>query len=419
MIINVYFCQKVIALTIFSVSDINNYIKNLFDKDGVLNSIFIRGEISNFKRHHSGHCYFTLKDAESMLRSVMFRSRAQFVKFVPRDGLKVIAGGKLTVFERDGQYQMYVDQLIPDGMGELSLAFEQLKEKLAQEGLFEEGQKRPLPLLPKAVGIVTSPTGAAIRDIVTVAKRRHPSVSLLFCPVQVQGTEAPPQIVQAIQTINNHGKVDVMIVGRGGGSLEELWAFNDERVVRAIHASKVPVVSAVGHETDFTLADFAADVRAATPSQAAELAVPDVRELIRYIITLSGMLETGARRGIEIKKQYVKQLRESRLFNRPQDMLVAQQQTVDVLVSNLYHLQKKMFTDKQHRFQIAAEKLAILSPLSVLARGYSISRNDTGEVLYSASETKIDQYVEVILSKGKIGAKVIEIEEENNVKQTF
>lgn len=406
-------------MSIVSVSEANKYIKKLFDEDGVLRSIFIRGEISNFKKHHSGHCYFTLKDSEAMIRAVMFRSRAQFVKFLPKDGQKVIAGGNIAVFERDGQYQLYVEQLIPDGIGELSLAFAQLKEKLTAEGLFDTGRKKELPFFPSAVGIITSPTGAAVRDIITVSKRRNPGVALILYPVQVQGAEAPEQVVQALQAFNRLQSVEVIIVGRGGGSLEELWAFNDERVVRAIAASAIPVVSAVGHETDVTLADFAADKRAATPSQAAELVVPDVRELQRYIMTLKTMLTAHMKRIVRTRCDYINQLRAGRAFNRPRDILQSKQQTVDLLLSRLHHTEKKIFAQKQYRFQIAAEKLSMLSPLSVLARGYSIARNDDGKIIYDAQEAQPGQRLEIILSRGKLDVSVVNIEEENNVNSAF
>lgn len=406
-------------MSIVSVSEANKYIKKLFDEDGVLRSIFIRGEVSNFKKHYSGHCYFTLKDSEAMIRAVMFRSKAQFVKFLPKDGQKVIAGGNIAVFERDGQYQLYVEQLIPDGIGELSLAFEQLKEKLATEGLFDAGRKKELPLFPSAVGIITSPTGAAVRDIITVSKRRNPGIALVLYPVQVQGTEAPEQIVQALRAFNRLQSVDVIIVGRGGGSLEELWAFNDERVIRAIVDSEIPVVSAVGHETDITLADFAADKRAATPSQAAELVVPDVRELQRYIMALKTMLVTHIRRSVETRRDYVNHLRSGREFNRPRDILQSKQQTVDLLLSRLHHAEKKMISQQQYRFQLAAEKLSMLSPLSVLARGYSIARDDNGRIIYGAQQAQAGQRLEIILSKGKLDVSVVKTEEEHNVNSTF
>ena len=354
-----------------------------------------------------------------MIRVVMFKSRAQFVKFVPKDGQKVIAGGSIAVFERDGQYQLYAEQLIPDGIGELSLAFEQLREKLAAEGLFEETRKKELPFFPGEIGIITSPTGAAIRDIITVAKRRNPGISLVLYPVKVQGAEAPEQIVRAIQTFNNLRSVDILIVGRGGGGIEELWAFNDESVVRAIASSAIPVISAVGHETDVTLADFAADRRAATPSQAAELAVPDVKELQRYIKALQEMLESNAHNLVANRRAYVSQLRESRAFNRPLDMLHSRYQTVDLLINRMQYSQTKRFTEKQHRFQVAAEKLSALSPLAVLSRGYSITRNCLGKVIRNAADTKAGDQLEVILNNGKLSVSVIGTEGDISVESTI
>ena len=239
-----------------SVTELTSYIRQLFDGDSLLNRVRVRGELSNFRRHHSGHCYFTLKDSGASLRCVMFRSRAQLLRFEPNDGARVRIAGHVSIYERDGTYQLYVDSMTADGLGDLSVAFAKLREKLLAEGLFEESRKKPLPLLPRAVGIVTSPTGAAIRDILTVAKRRHPGIPILLAPVQVQGDEAPEQIVRGIQLLDRSGRVDVIVIGRGGGSIEELWAFNDERVVRAVAAATTPVVSAVGHQTEVPLSDF-------------------------------------------------------------------------------------------------------------------------------------------------------------------
>lgn len=399
-------------MNILSVGMVTRHIKTLFERDAVLADVLVRGEISNFKRHYSGHCYFTLKDSEATLRAVMFRGRAQMVRFEPKDGMKVIAGGQVSVFERDGQYQLYVDQLIPEGVGELSLAFAQLKDKLAAEGLFDEGRKRPLPLLPKAVGIVTSPTGAAVRDIITVAKRRHPGVELVLFPVQVQGPEAPGQIARALATLNRLGGVDVIIVGRGGGSIEELWAFNDEGVVRAIAASTIPVVSAVGHQTDYTLADFAADRRAATPSQAAELVVPDVRELDKYVRTLRGMLETYTRGLAAAQRRRLDRCLTSRVFERPEQLLAARRQTVDMLIGRLQQALKGTVLAKQHALRLAAGQLAMLDPLAVLARGYSITRTPEGRVVRQAADTAAGQFLEVILGRGRLDVQVIWAEEE-------
>ncbi len=399
-------------MNILSVGAVTRYIRALFDQDGTLADVLVRGEISNFKRHYSGHCYFTLKDSEATLRAVMFRGRAQLVRFEPKDGMKVVAGGQISVFERDGQYQLYVDQLIPEGVGELSLAFAQLKDKLAAEGLFDDDRKRPLPLLPGAVGIVTSPTGAAVRDVITVAKRRHPGVQLILVPVQVQGPEAPGQIVQAIKTLNRLRQTDVIIVGRGGGSMEELWAFNDEAVVRAIAASAIPVVSAVGHQTDYTLADFAADRRAATPSQAAELVVPDVRELDKYVRTLSGMLETHARGLLAAGRRRLDQCLASRLFAKPELLFAVKRQTVDIYIQRLEQALRTTVTARQHRFRVAAEKLAMLDPLAVLARGYSITRTPDGRVVRRAAGVEAGQFLEVVLGQGRLDVQVIWAEEE-------
>ncbi|HAK74308.1 MAG TPA: exodeoxyribonuclease VII large subunit [Sporomusaceae bacterium] len=393
-------------MQIFSIGDVTRYIKHILDKDRTLNSIYVRGEISNFKRHYSGHCYFTLKDSDATIKTVMFRSRSQLLKFEPRDGMKVVVGGTVTVFERDGQYQLYADHMVPEGVGELSLAYEQLKEKLTAEGLFAQTRKKSLPVLPRAVGIITSPTGAAVRDIITVAKRRHPSIALVLFPVQVQGGEAPGQIVDALQVFNEYNQVDVIIVGRGGGSLEELWAFNDEKVVRAIAASKIPVVSAVGHETDFTLADFVADLRAATPSQAAEIVVPDIYELSRYVRTLENLMGTHIQAIVKEKRRSVLELRQSTALQRPMDLLAAKQQQVDLLQQRLIQITELQLTAKKHAFSIQAEKLAMLNPLSVLARGYSITRTKEGQVVSDASQVEPDQEIEILLSQGILSARV-------------
>jgi len=394
------------------VTEITRYIKDVFDHNRTLKSVYIRGEISNFKRHYSGHCYFTLKDSGATIKAVMFKSKAQFVKFEPVDGLKVVAGGYVTIFERDGQYQLYVEQLLPEGVGELSLAFAQLKEKLAAEGLFDDARKQQLPLLPKRVGVITSPTGAALRDIVSVAKRRHPGVQLCLIPVQVQGQEAPRQIANALNLFNRLYQVDVIIVGRGGGSIEELWSFNDEAVVRSIAQSNIPVVSAVGHQTDYTLADFAADVRAATPSQAAELVVPDARELYRYVVSIKNLLESSVRNHIQNKKSRLEQNIQSRVLTRPQEIIDAKRQSVDSSLQRLIEIAKKAVVAKQHQFNLAAEKLAMLNPLAVLARGYGIIRTQDGHVINKVTEVVHGQNLEVVLRDGSINIEVISVKEE-------
>lgn len=398
-------------MNIVSVSEITKYIKQLFESDAKVASVLIRGEISNFKKHYSGHCYFTLKDSNATIRAVMFKSRAQFLKFEPRDGMKVIAGGQITIFERDGQYQLYAVQLVPEGIGELSMAFAQLKEKLEAEGLFNDEHKQTLPMLPKTVGIVTSPTGAVLRDIITVSKRRHPGILLKLYPVQVQGPDAPLQIVHGIEVFNKLCNVDVIIIGRGGGSIEELWAFNDERVIRAIAASKIPIVSAVGHQTDYTLADFVADRRAATPSQAAEFVVPDVRELYKYVSTLKSMLESNARGVLKNHRMRLEQSTRSRVFKYPYENLAIKQQLVDNLLQNLQQIMKKMVIEKQHGFKIMAEKLSMLNPLAVLARGYGIVRTNDGQLVNNVTALQPGKRIEIVLNEGLIDAEIIRVQE--------
>ena len=398
-------------MNIFSVSEITKYIKRIFEYDPTVTNLLVRGEISNFKHHFSGHFYFTLKDSNATIKAVMFKSRAQFLKFEPKDGMKVIVGGQNSVYERDGQYQLYVKQLVPDGIGELSLAFAQLKEKLENEGLFADERKKPLPMLPEAVGIVTSATGAVLRDIISVSKRRHPAVTLILYPVLVQGSEAPMQIVHAIEVFNKLGKVDVIIVGRGGGSIEDLWSFNDERVVRAIAASVIPIVSAVGHQTDYTLTDFVADSRAATPSQAAEIVVPDVRELIKYIITLKNMLLNNAYNLLKNKRLLVQQSATSRVLQYPYEFITNRQQMLDNCMERLDKTTKQIVMVKQHQYQITAEKLAMLNPLAVLARGYSIVRDAKGQLVNDVSIAQPGQQLEIVLNNGVINVEVISIQE--------
>ena len=398
-------------MKIFSVIEITKYIKQLFDYDNNVSNVFVKGEISNFKRHFSGHCYFTLKDNQATMRAVMFKSRAQGLKFEPKDGMQVIAGGQVTIFERDGQYQLYVQQLVPEGVGELSLAFAQLKEKLESEGLFADIHKKELPLLPKAVGIVTSATGAVLRDIITVSKRRHPAIALKLFPVLVQGPEAPMQIVHGIEVFNQLDHVDVIIVGRGGGSLEDLWAFNDESVVRAIAASKIPIVSAVGHQTDYTLSDFVADRRAATPSQAAEFVVPDVRELNKHITTLRNTLENQMRGLLQKKRMQVEQAVNQRVLQQPHEILRIRQQTLDSYAERLDKSMQQIQMVKQHQFEIITEKLAMLSPLAVLRRGYSIVRDKKGQLIKDKNTVQPGAQLEIILNQGMINVEVINAEE--------
>lgn len=397
--------------TVLSVTAVNRYIKRLMEEDSVLTSILVRGEISNFKRHHSGHCYFTLKDSTATIRAVMFKSRAQLLRFAPKDGQQIVAAGQISVFERDGQFQLYVEQLFPDGIGELNLAFEQLKERLGAEGLFDETRKQSLPLLPKRIGIVTSPTGAVLRDIYTVAKRRFPGVALVLYPVQVQGPEAPGQIAHAIAVFNNRQDVDVLIVGRGGGSLEELWAFNEETVVRAIAASHIPIVSAVGHQTDFTLADFAADRRAATPSQAAELVTPDVNEWQRHIINLQARLVKHFRTELTANRLRLDKCLQSKALQNPRFLLQDKQQLLDQYMQRLELSMRQLQTVKRQQLALQLAKLDMLSPLAVLSRGYSLVQNGEGNIIRHAAQVVPGQQLTVLLAKDALRVEVIEREE--------
>ena len=393
-------------MSILTVSDLTRYLKMMFDRDTKLSSVFVRGEISNYKQHYSGHCYFTLKDTDSLIKAVMFKGRAQYLKFLPSNGLKVIAGGRVTVYERDGQYQLYVEQMMPEGVGELSLAYAQLKEKLEGEGLFDSSLKRKLPLLPKAVGIITSPTGAAIRDIFTVAKRRHSGIPLFLYPVQVQGDEAPGQICHAIDVFNRFKKVDVIILGRGGGSIEELWAFNDERVVRSIAKSIIPIVSAVGHQTDFTLSDFVADVRAATPSQAAEIVIPDARELLRYVVGLRTATATAIDNIISRNRTKLEYCLASSVLTCPQDMVDDRRQLLDKQIQKLMQSVTNLIINKDQRFKIATGKLTVLNPLAVLSRGYCIVETVDKTIVKNSCDVAVNQDISIVLHKGQITAKV-------------
>jgi len=382
----------------------------MFDGEDVLQNIMIRGEISNFKRYTSGHCYFTLKDASASLKCVMFRSRAQTLRFVPENGLKVVAGGSLSVYERDGAYQLYTDSIVPEGAGELSIAFAQLKARLTDEGLFAVEHKKSLPKFPKKIGVITSLSGAVLRDIYHVAKRRNPAVQLILYPVQVQGTESAVQIAEGIRFFNKKYPVDVLIAGRGGGSMEDLWSFNEEVVVRAIYASKIPVVSAVGHETDFTLADFAADVRAATPSQAAEIIVPDAGELTRYMMGLTARLETNMHSAMHEKQNQLVLCLRSTAMHSPQRLFAEKRQRLDMAVERLTAFYRREVLDKRHVLELRLGRLETMSPLRVLRRGYSIVESDKG-LVKSVHEIREGEWVHVRLADGSLQAVVKSVEE--------
>lgn len=366
---------------ILSVSELTGTIKNLLETSPDLSDCWVRGEISNFTHHSSGHMYFTLKDAGSRVKSVMFASRNRSLNFLPKDGMKVIVHGNISVFERDGQYQLYVDEMQPDGLGSLYLAFQQLKERLEKEGLFAERHKKPLPVYPKVIGVVTSPTGAAVRDIMTTIRRRYPIAHVLLYPVLVQGAEAPGSIARAIESFNQmeEYRADVLIVGRGGGSLEELWAFNEEIVARAIFASTIPIISAVGHETDFTIADFVADIRAATPTGAAELAVPHFAELLRHLDGLQQRLTGALSTRLREMQSRLERISQSSVFAKPTQRIHQLQQQVDRMENELELLLTKWVSNRQKQVHELNRRLTAKSPVERLMRmeqrlGYSLQK---------------------------------------------
>lgn len=395
-------------MAIHSVSEVNRFIKGLLDAEGSLQRIMIRGELSNFKTYRSGHCYFTLKDASAALKCVMFRSRAQYLRFLPQDGQQVVASGSISVYERDGVYQLYVDSLAQEGQGALSEALRQLKARLAAEGLFDASHKQALPPFPKRIGVITSLSGAVLRDIYHVGKRRDPSVQLALLPVQVQGQGAAEEIAAAIRYFNAKYPVDVLIVGRGGGSLEDLWAFNEECVVRAIFASRIPVISAVGHETDFTLADEVSDLRAATPSQAAELAIPDAAEVLQRVRSLRARLLQASRHDISLRREQLRHLMQRPLWQAPERTLEARVQQLDALSERLKRAAAARAEEKHQALASAIDQLALLDPVRVLHRGYAVVEKE-GRPLSRVREAAPGDTLLLRLADGQIQAGVEKI----------
>lgn len=380
---------------ILTVSEINRYIKDILSNNIILGNVLIRGEISNYKNHYSGHMYFTLKDETSSLKCVMFKGSCINLKFDPQDGMKVIVQGRISVYERDGSYQLYADEMQPDGVGALHLAFEQLKVKLEKEGLFDDELKKPIPFLPKAVGVVTSPTGAAVRDILNVLERRFYNMKVIIYPVQVQGEGAAGQIAQAIQAINELENVDVIIVGRGGGSIEELWAFNEEIVARSIAFSKIPIISAVGHETDFTIADFVSDLRAPTPSAAAELAVPnriDVQATIRSLVNRMGY---AIQSSLAQKRSRLGNAVASSALRQPLDKIYQYRLRLDTMEKSMIKEMQHQLKNKKLNFGQTISKLSTLSPLNILQRGYCVSKSSEDKTVKSVNQLKIGDKIKV------------------------
>lgn len=394
---------------IISVSQLNYYVKSLLDNDPRLSNVFLTGEISNLTDHYrSGHIYFSLKDKNSVVRAVMFAGNARNLKFKPEEGMKVIALCRVSLYETTGSYQIYVEDMQPDGIGALTLAYEQLKKKLEEKGIFAPEHKKPIPSFPKTVGVITSPTGAAVQDIRNILTRRFPGIDIVLCPVLVQGAGAPEQLIRAVNLFNEYDLADVIILGRGGGSIEDLWAFNDENLAYAIYASNIPIISAVGHETDFTISDFAADLRAPTPSAAAELAVPDREELLSYYNSQRQYLGSLIDNKISSQMNFLSECKASALRNSPENMITANKTKLDSLIDRASACIKNTFTLKSEGMKKTGAKLEALNPVSVLQRGYAIAESG-GHIINSVKEIKIDDTIKLTLNDGELKAKVTEI----------
>ena len=392
--------------TVYEVSQVNEYIKSLLDGAPELGSICIRGELSNYKIYPSGHHYFTLKDADGALRCVMFRSAAGKLRFRPENGMKVIAQGRITVFPRDGAYQLYCASLTPDGVGDLAVAFEQLKAKLLAEGLFDPAHKKPLPAYPERIAIVTSSAGAAVHDMIRILRRRYPLTRVILLPVRVQGTEAPPEIAGAIRYANRWKVADLIITGRGGGSIEDLWAFNDERVARAIYDSELPVISAVGHEPDVTISDFVADARASTPSNAAEIAVPDQSELLRILRNSAARLEKAQSARLTACRQRLNTLAQARVLREQTAYLEDRRMELAHVQQRLGDLGGRLLAGRRERFSALAAALDAMSPLKVLGRGYAMVQDGTGRIIRSWRDAPAGSEITVTLGEGGLACTV-------------
>lgn len=396
---------------IFTVTQLNGYIKELLDSDGVLAGVFVRGEISNYKTYPSGHRYFSLKDAQGTLRCVMFRSQADTLRFVPQNGMKLIAFGRVAVFPRDGQYQLYCSRITPDGVGELYLAFEQLKEKLSREGLFDPSHKKPIPRFPGKIALITSPAGAAVRDMLRILGARWPLSEVVILPVRVQGAEAVGEIRAALRYANERKLADLIIMGRGGGSMEDLWAFNEEQVARAIYASKIPVISAVGHEPDFTISDFVADLRAATPSNGAELAVPDRGEQYDRIRHLRARMEQAETARLNQARSMLQRLARSRSLMSPMNYVNDRRLLLDYQQRRLLLGLDRVMGKQRERFGRLAASLDALSPLKVFGRGYAAAFTSEGDVVSSVAMAEEGDRLKLRLRDGTLNC-LVESKEE-------
>lgn len=395
------------AQNVLSITQITEYLRAKLDSDPQLCAVAVRGEVSNYKLYPSGHHYFTLKDEGAALKCVMFKGNASRLRFRPENGMKLIAMGRISVYPRDGAYQMYCTAMAMDGVGDLYAAFEQLKNKLSARGLFDPAHKKPIPRYPGTIGIITSEAGAAVHDMLRILRKRYPLTRVRLLPVRVQGAEAPGEIAAAIRYANRHSLADLLIVGRGGGSIEDLWAFNDERVAYAIYESRIPVISAVGHEPDVTISDYVADLRAATPSNAAELAVPDQDALRQTLDTMSASMASALSRQIKGARQYLNTLADSPSLKSPTGYLDQKRQRLSLLQNRLVSAQETNLGRKRQRYIGLTAKLDAMSPLKVLTRGYSMVQNERGEVVRSVSQVELGQRIQLSLSDGKLSATVM------------
>ena len=401
------------AQQVLSITQINEYIRGKMDADRLLNAVAVRGEISNYKMYPSGHHYFTLKDESAALKCVMFKGNAMRLRFRPENGMKVIAMGKISVYPRDGAYQLYCTAMAMDGVGDLYAAFEQMKKKLAAQGLFAPEHKKPLPKYPGTIGIVTSSAGAAVHDMLRILRKRYPLTQVKLLPVRVQGAEAPGEIAAAIRYANYYRLADLLIVGRGGGSIEDLWAFNDEQVAYAIYESEIPVISAVGHEPDVTISDYVADLRAATPSNAAELAVPDQDALLETLDSMSSAMATALNRQIKSARQHLTVLSGSPALRSPIGYLDQKRKTLELLKNRLIAAENQNISRNNQRYIGLTAKLDAMSPLKVLTRGYAMAQTADGNVLRSVTQAEIGERISVSLSDGILSATVMDKKEKS------
>ena len=397
--------------TVYSVNELNAYVKRILDNDENLKHIFVTGEISNYKAHYSGHLYMTIKDESASVKAVMFAGNASRLRFRPENGMKVLIFGTVSLFPRDGSYQLYISDMQPDGMGALSVAFEQLKKKLAAEGLFSDSHKKPIPQFPKRIGVITSETGAAVQDIFNVLSRRFPMAEVVLRPTQVQGDGAAQDIAKAIYLFNEYNAADVLIVGRGGGSIEDLWAFNEEVVARAVFASEIPVISAVGHETDYTICDFVADLRAPTPSAAAELAVPDKLELKSELISYKQHILNLTKNKLDRERSKLLAIEKSGALRDPVTKLNENRRELLYLSERITNLTVSAVDSNKMKYAALAGKLNALSPLGVISRGYALAESE-GKVVTRVKDVEVNDEISVRLSDGMLKAKVIGIEED-------